>query len=247
MKPPDATRTVRFYENLMHGREKRGLWGLDRRFDAERIRMHPSVRRHFESAVATWIRSDAVVLDLGCGPGGFLAAAAAHCGSVTGVDVVPAFVNQCQATIDRLRIANARALLSDGHRMPVDDATFDAAILVDVIHHCEDPVAVLADVRRVLRPGGRLLIFEPNKGNPLLALMCALDRNEWGLLRLGSRRAYRKLLKGLFTVEFMGWSGLLVGPEGRTAMTIADAVSVGALSTVAGWLSPKHVIAARRV
>jgi ubiquinone/menaquinone biosynthesis C-methylase UbiE len=230
----------------MAGRESRGLWGADRRFDAERIRRHPSVRRHFESVVAAFIRPDDVVLDLGCGPGGFLAAAASHCRSITGVDVVPAFVTECQATIDRLGLTNASTLLSDGNRVPADDGTFDAAILVDVIHHCEDPVAVLADVRRVLRPGGRLLVFEPNKGNPLLALMCALDRNEWGLLRLGSRRAYRKLLHGLFDIDRMQWSGLLVGPEGRLAMAVADAVSGGPLSGVAGWLSPKHVIAARR-
>lgn len=246
MKPPDAARTVRFYENLVAGRESRGLWGADRRFDAERIRRHPSVARHFESVVASILRPTDAVLDLGCGPGGFLSVAAPHCASITGVDVVPAFVEQCQATIDRLGLRGARALLSDGRRIPVEDGTFDAAILVDVIHHCEDPVAVLADVRRVLRPGGRLLIFEPNKANPLLALMCALDRNEWGLLRLGSRRAYRRLLDGLFEVDEMRWSGLLVGPEGRVSMAVADAVSGGPLSGVAGWLSPKHLIVARR-
>lgn len=246
MKPPDATRTVRFYENLMAGRESRGLWGVDRRFDAERIRRHPSVARHFEAVVASVLRPTDAVLDLGCGPGGFLAAAAPHCASIAGVDVVPAFVDQCRATIDRLGLRGARALVSDGRHIPVDDGTFDAAILVDVIHHCEDPGAVLADVRRVLRPGGRLLIFEPNKANPLLALMCALDRNEWGLLRLGSRRAYRRLLDGLFEIEEMRWSGLLVGPEGRASMAIANAVSTGPWRGLAGWLSPKHFILARR-
>ena len=39
------------------------------------------------------------------------------------------------------------------------------------------------------------LIFEPNKLNPALFLMCVFDRNEWGLLSLGSKKRYREVLR----------------------------------------------------
>ncbi len=245
MKAPDVDRTVRFYEDLTAGRESRGLWGREKRFDAERIRTRASVRRHFESVVARHVTPADTVLDLGCGPGGFLAVVAPYCASITGVDVVPAFVEQCRATIAALGFTNARAEVSDGIRIPAEAAAFDVVIMVDVLHHCEDPDAVLADVKRVLKPGGRLLIFEPNKGNPLLALMCCLDRNEWGLLRMGSRRAYRRLLAGRFEVGEMACSGLLVGPDGRLAVAIADFVSSVPASRWLGWLSPKIFVAAK--
>lgn len=246
MNVPDASSTKRFYEDLTAGRESRGIWGYEKRFDPDRVRTRPSVRRHFTEVVARWLEPTDTVLDLGCGPGGFLAATAPHCASITGVDIVPAFVGKCRDTIASLGIPNAQALLSENGLVPCGDATFDAVIMVDAIHHCDDPDAVLADVWRVLKPGGRLLVFEPNKGNPLLALMCCLDRNEWGLLRLGSHRAYRRLLSSRFEIDTSVYSGLLVGPDGPLAVTIANAVSSPPTATVVGWLSPKIFIAARR-
>jgi SAM-dependent methyltransferase len=246
MRVPDASSTRRFYEDLTAGRESRGIWGYEKRFDPDRVRTRPSVRRHFTDVVARWLRPTDTVLDLGCGPGGFLAAASPHCASITGVDIVPAFVDKCRDTIASLGIPNARVLLSENGLVPCDSGTFDAVIMVDAIHHCDDPVAVLDDVWRVLKPNGRLLVFEPNKGNPVLALMCGLDRNEWGLLRLGSHRAYRHLLADRFQIDISVYSGLLVGPDGPTTVAIADLVSSRPASGLLGWLSPKIFIAARR-
>ena len=117
-------------------------------------------------------------------------------------------------------------------------------MLVDVLHHLERTGPTLVEARRVLRPGGRLLVFEPNKLNPLLFLMCAIDRNEWGLLRLGSRRQYRKLLSPGFEIATMDYSGLLIGPDGPVFMWIADLLSSGTTGRLFGWLCPKIFIAA---
>jgi SAM-dependent methyltransferase len=246
MRVPDASSTRRFYEDLTAGRESRGIWGYEKRFDPDLLPQKPSVVRHFTQVVARWLHPSDAVLDMGCGPGGFLAAAAPYCGSITGVDIVPAFVEACGRTIHDRGLAHARTVLSTDGLVPAETGVFDAAIMVDTIHHCDDPGAVLDDVRRVLKPGGRLLIFEPNKANPALALMCALDRNEWGLLRLGTGRAYRALLRGRFDVDVCTYSGLLVGPEAPWALAIADTVSTPPCSAALGWLSPKLFLAARR-
>jgi len=246
MRVPDAYSTKQFYEDLTAGRESRGLWGYEKRFDPNLLPQKPSVVRHFTQVVARWLQPSDAVLDMGCGPGGFLAAAAPYCGSITGVDIVPAFVEACGKTIQDRGLSHARTLLSPNGLVPSESGVFDAAIMVDTIHHCDDPGAVLDDVRRVLKPGGRLLIFEPNKANPALALMCALDRNEWGLLRLGTERSYRALLRHRFDVEVCTYSGLLVGPEAPWALAIADTVSARPWSTPLGWLSPKLFVAARR-
>ncbi len=76
--------------------------------------------------------------------------------------------------------------------------------------------------------------------------MCLLDRNEHGLLRLGSLAKYRALLGTRYDFVEQRYSGLLIGPDGAMSRTIADAASEGPLSGLLGWLSPKLFIAARK-
>lgn len=49
----------------------------------------------------------------------------------------------------------------DAHRLPCADRSFDLVLLTDVLEHLRDPLCALAEVRRVLRPGGRLLVGVP--------------------------------------------------------------------------------------
>jgi SAM-dependent methyltransferase len=50
-------------------------------------------------------------------------------------------------------------IAGDAQRLPLDDASVDAAMLVSMLHHVEDQAAALAEARRVLRPGGRLALM----------------------------------------------------------------------------------------
>jgi SAM-dependent methyltransferase len=49
--------------------------------------------------------------------------------------------------------------LADATALPLPDESFDAAMLVSMIHHVSDPALALAEARRVLRPGGRLAVM----------------------------------------------------------------------------------------
>ena len=172
MRVPDASSTRRFYEDLTAGRESRGIWGYEKRFDPNLLPQKPSVVRHFTQVVARWLQPSDAVLDMGCGPGGFLAAVAPYCGSITGVDIVPAFVEACGGPSRTGADQRAHRAVRRTAWCHPKAACSTSAIMVDTIHHCDDPGAVLDDVRRVLKPGGLLLVFEPNKANPALALMC---------------------------------------------------------------------------
>ncbi|MBU6234369.1 MAG: methyltransferase domain-containing protein [Alphaproteobacteria bacterium] len=239
----DQTRD--FYEGLVHGKNERGLWGMESRFDADQITKKPSVLKHFLPKMQAHIYNTHDCLDLGCGPGGFLALMAPLAKSMIGADIVPSFVKEAQGVIDKRGITNCKTMLLDGGPLPFADAQFDRVIMIDTIHHLEDAPKTLAEVARVLKPNGLFLIFEPNKYNPLLALMCALDKNEHGLLRLGSFYQYRKLLGRDFEFAEESYSGLLVGPEGKNAVAIGDFLSGPAVKWL-GWLCPKLFIAARK-
>jgi ubiquinone/menaquinone biosynthesis C-methylase UbiE len=57
--------------------------------------------------------------------------------------------------------------VADAERLPFEDASFDAIHSKDSLHHMDDPRAALAEYRRVLKPGGTLVIVEGNRFNPV--------------------------------------------------------------------------------
>lgn len=93
---------------------------------------------------------------LGCGPGSItlgLAEAVAP-GEAVGVDLQTSQVKQAQAMGTLRGVTNVRFEVADVYRLPFPDASFDAAFAHAVLMHLREPVRALAEVRRVLRPGG---------------------------------------------------------------------------------------------
>jgi SAM-dependent methyltransferase len=87
------------------------------------------------------------------------------------------------------RAAGARVTCADAGRLPFCDAAFDAVLIRDLLHHVPDRAAVLAETARVLAPGGRLTVIEPNGRNPLMALAAAAEPAERGMLSSTAERA----------------------------------------------------------
>jgi arsenite methyltransferase len=98
------------------------------------------------------------VLDIGSGPwflADEMAAEVGPEGAVHGVDP-----SESMLAIARRRESSAQYALGDAVSLPFEDETFDAAIATQVYEYVPDMPAALAEVRRVLRPGGRLLILD---------------------------------------------------------------------------------------
>jgi SAM-dependent methyltransferase len=100
----------------------------------------------------------AVILDLGCGDGSALAAAAARNAKhkFAGIDW----------SADAVRLARQQRLTvvrgGVDRRLPFADGQADVVIMSELIEHLVDPDGAVAEVRRVLRPGGDLLLSTPN-------------------------------------------------------------------------------------
>lgn len=101
------------------------------------------------------------VLDVGCGPGFYAAELLDQVGpdgSVTGIDSSP----------DMLAVAAGRCegkgtasfLEGDATDLPVEDASADAALSVQVLEYVEDVPKVLAELHRALKPGGRVVLWD---------------------------------------------------------------------------------------
>lgn len=101
------------------------------------------------------------VLDVGCGPGFYVAELLEQVGSagrVVGIDASLAML--AAATRRCADAANAGFLAANVASLPVADAAFDAALCVQVLEYVPDVTAVLAGMRRALRPGGRLVVWD---------------------------------------------------------------------------------------
>jgi SAM-dependent methyltransferase len=101
------------------------------------------------------------LLDVGCGIGGASRMAAMAGAAVTGIDLTPEFVETARTLGDRVGLHDRIAFVTTaGESMPLDDATFDAAVMVHVGMNVPAKTAVFAEVHRVLRPGGRFALYE---------------------------------------------------------------------------------------
>ncbi|GBE63903.1 methyltransferase [Mycobacterium sp. MFM001] len=103
-------------------------------------------------------------LDVGCGPGtvtASLARAAGPDGLALGVDISKPMLARAVRAESGPQVGFLRA---DAQRLPLRDDTVDAVVSIAVLQLIPEPAAALAEIARVLRPGGRLAVMVPTAG-----------------------------------------------------------------------------------
>lgn len=102
------------------------------------------------------------VLDIGTGRGGFPTHAAAERGAdVHGIDIDPLHVSEARENARERGVAESTEFsVGDYHDIPYPDDTFDAVSGIETVCHSERKERVLEEIRRVLAPGGRLMIAD---------------------------------------------------------------------------------------
>jgi SAM-dependent methyltransferase len=110
------------------------------------------------------LSSAAAVLDLGCGTGVVTRAIAARdgfAGTVTGIDQSPGFIAAAQRLAADHGVGDrVEFVVGDVHALDFPAASFDAAVAHTLLSHVRDPLGVLAEAARVVRPGGFVAIFD---------------------------------------------------------------------------------------
>ena len=141
------------------------------RLDGSELQRYQAMAaRALDSEASFWdaggIGPGARVVDLGCGPGTFLPALAARTapnGRVTGIDRAADAVAAARALVDKLALERVDVQQAGCEVTRIDTASVDTVLMRNVLVHNGRAVpAILAHVRSLLRPGGHLLVAEPD-------------------------------------------------------------------------------------
>lgn len=133
------------------------------------------------------------VLDLGCGPGDGTARIAHTGATAIGLDYSEGMIvkaRQEPATLGKLT-------RGDAGRLPFKDGAFDKVVCTNSFHHYPDHFAALKEVRRVLKPGGVLVLVDPRADNIFgWAAIDVAEKVVFGLdeVRIFSREAWKRML-----------------------------------------------------
>jgi ubiquinone/menaquinone biosynthesis C-methylase UbiE len=138
-------------------------------------------------------------LDIATGPGNTAARIAPHVAAVVAVDVAPAMVARAQRLFSERGLANALALVAEAERLPFPDCAFDLVLCRIAPHHFTDLPRAVAEVARVLAPGGAFVLEDscsPDDralGELIDRVECLRDPTHVHSL---SEREWRELLAG---------------------------------------------------
>jgi ArsR family transcriptional regulator len=99
-------------------------------------------------------------VDLGIGDGLLTLMLSEVAASVTAVDISPEMLAQLKARAAQRGIANIETVEGGIEDLPLADASFDVAVLSQALHHAESPQKALLEARRILVPGGRVLVID---------------------------------------------------------------------------------------
>jgi len=109
------------------------------------------------------IRPGERVLELGPGPGTFTVGAALRAGAegrLIAVDIQPRMIAQVDRRVQAAGLTNVETHVASAHALPLEDGSVDRAFLITVLPEIPEPGRALAELHRVLRPGGLLSVTE---------------------------------------------------------------------------------------
>jgi ubiquinone/menaquinone biosynthesis C-methylase UbiE len=167
------------------------------------------------------------IADLGCGSGVFSNVLRQRGYECTGVDLSPALIR-----IAKQKYPGIEFIEGDVEQLPFADASFDGVLLAGILHHFSDRSAFVAEVKRILKPGGKFVAFDPNRMNPAMYLY--RDRSSPLYSSVGVTENERPVLADEIAAIFRS-AGFKVGTEFQSGMKYRYIAS-GALR----WLLPAY-------
>ena len=117
--------------------------------------------QYFRYRLAGELAPGGAMLEVGCGSGMGLPYLRAHARAVVGGDFTMPLLREARAHVPDLPLVRM-----DAAHLPFRDASFDAVLMLEMLYYVADQDAAFAECRRVLKPGGKLMVCLPNRDRP---------------------------------------------------------------------------------
>ena len=235
--------TAQFYDELIQRKQFRRLLGPERRYSINSPWQEKFLAKYYDSKIEEILKTSHKILDFGCGPGFLTKRLCGEHRSVTGVDISKEFIRLAKNQTELNLNVTFLHITDPNEFFKSHENNFDVIILFDVVHHLEDAHETLLGLHQLLKEGGKLLIFEPNLFNPAIFLLHLLDKNERGLLNLGTKKRYNELLEltGFSNTKTI-YNGILIGPAYAITWLIVRFLDRIFVKSFFGFLNPKLMI-----
>jgi ubiquinone/menaquinone biosynthesis C-methylase UbiE len=136
---------------------------------------------HRAMAAELDLKGDDDLLDVGCGSAGLLVEQAAHVRHVAGLDASEIQISMARRRLaDRVAAGTAELVLGDAAALPWEDGRFSVVCSLNCMKFVPDPPAVLREMHRVLRPGGRAIITMSDTRKAAWERPSSGTRDAWG-------------------------------------------------------------------
>jgi len=196
-----------------------------------RVATIPPMRllRWFVARRALGMTASGEAVDVGCGPGHLAIDLARRARGlhVTGIDLSDEVLTQGRDNAQRAGVADRVSFhRGDAQQIPFPDASLDLVVTTLSLHHWSDPVAVLDEIARVLRPGGSFLVFDLRRdmAAPFWLLV-------WFVTRVVGPAALRRVNEPLSSRD----AAYTAQEAARLAAESLGAENLSAQSRMSGW------------
>ena len=171
--------------------------------------------QHFRYRMAAELAPGGAVLEVGCGSGMGLSYLRAHAGMVVGGDYTMPLLREARAHVPDVPLVRM-----DAAHLPFLDRSFDAVLMLEMIYYVPNQAAALAECRRVLKPGGKLMVCLPNRDRPDFNPSPYSTRypDLGQLTELFQQTGFEPRVYGAFAVEEETARDRLLGPLRRVAV-----------------------------
>ena len=165
--------------------------------------------QYFRYRMGAELGEGGTVLEVGCGSGMGLPYLQAHASVSVGGDYTMGLLREA-----RRHLPDANLVRMDAQHLPFLDRAFDAVLMLEMIYYVADQQAALAECRRVLKPGGKLLVCMPNRDRPDFNPSPYSTRypNLGEISSLLTRAGFEARVYGAFAVETESARDRILGP-----------------------------------
>lgn len=183
-------------DTVLRQAKERGLWDKQASsYDSRMLQMFGNAYELSIRKTRAVLAPNQRVLEIGCGTGIIARGIAPYVSKVVAADIAPQMIAAAQVKAEQQAITNVEFRVGDGYSLPIDSQSFDVVLVFNTLHVVKEPLSLLLEAYRLLKPSGHLVTATDCYAEPVPVSTRLLLTAQWALRVIGIipfMRYYRK-------------------------------------------------------